>query len=222
MPRPAFNGAGQSGLLGIGVSLALGWAMAAGFRKLAEARGKAPSPLWGGALALAGIAVCLGATGNPAGIESPRFQGLAFAGGLAIAPALTALWAALSFYTGGFIAEIVRGGLIAVSRGQGEAARALGLTPGQTLRLVVLPQAMRMMGPPLASQYLNLTKNSSLGLVVGYPDLVNVFVGTALNQTGQSIECMALVMGFYLAVSLSISALMNALNLRSDSWAAPA
>src|SRR6202022_2156424 len=117
-------------------------------------------------------------------------------------------------YTAAFIAEIVRAGLLAVPRGQTEAALALGLRRGLLLRLIILPQAMRVIVPPLASQYLNLTKNSSLAVAIGYPDLVSVFAGTTLNQTGQAIEIIAITMAVYLAISLVTSALMNWYNAR--------
>ncbi|MBW3560321.1 MAG: ABC transporter permease subunit [Proteobacteria bacterium] len=145
---------------------------------------------------------------------APRLEGFGFMGGAALSPALTALLAALVVYTGAFIAEVVRGGIQAVSPGQSEAARALGLREAGRLRLVVLPQALRVMIPPLASQYLNLTKNSSLAIVVGYPDLVSVFGNTSLTRTGQAIESIALIMLFYLAVSLLISLALNGWNAR--------
>jgi general L-amino acid transport system permease protein len=147
--------------------------------------------------------------------EAPRLEGFNFTGGAALSPALFALLIALVVYTGAFIAEVVRGALQAVPRGQSEAARALGLSDGQRLRRVIIPQALRIMAPPLASQYLNLTKNSSLAIVVGYPDLVSVFAGTSLTRTGRALESIALVMLFYVVVSLSISALMSRWNSRS-------
>jgi len=150
----------------------------------------------------------------PWGGETPRLEGFNFTGGLALSPGLVALLLALVVYTGAFIAEVVRGGLQAVPPGQTEAARALGLNGAQRLRWIVLPQAVRIMIPPLASQYLNLVKNSSLAIIVGYPDLVSVFAGTSLTRTGRAIESMALVMLFYLAVSLAISGLLNGWNAR--------
>ena len=136
-----------------------------------------------------------------------------FSGGLALSTAFTALLAGLVLYTAGFIAEVVRGGIQAVRRGQVEAARALGLSEGDTLRLVVFPQAMRVIVPPLTSQYLNLTKNSSLAIAVGYPDLFKV--GTTMaNQTGQPVPVIVLVMATYLAISLATSLLMNLYNRR--------
>jgi len=121
---------------------------------------------------------------------------------------------ALTIYTGTFIAEIVRSGIQAVSHGQSEAALSLGLTPSQNLKLVVIPQALRVIIPPLTSQYLNLVKNSSLAMVVAYPDLVAVYMGTTLNQTGQAVEITAMTMAFYLVVSLSISMFMNWYNAK--------
>lgn len=146
--------------------------------------------------------------------ETPRLEGFGFEGGAALSPALTALLAALVVYTAAFIAEVVRGGIQSVPPGQAEAARALGLGPAARLRRVILPQALRVMVPSMASQYLNLTKNSSLAIVVGYPDLVSVFGSTSLTRTGQAIETIALIMAFYAAVSLAISALLNGWNAR--------
>ena len=124
------------------------------------------------------------------------------------------LWLALSVYTGAFIAEIVRAGILAVSKGQTEAAYALGLRPGRTMSLVVLPQALRVIVPPLISQFLNLTKNSSLAIAVGYMDATGTLGGITLNQTGREMECILLLMAFYLTASLTISAGMNAYNRR--------
>jgi general L-amino acid transport system permease protein len=131
-----------------------------------------------------------------------------------ILPEFVALLLGLVTYTAAFIAEVVRAGILAVSKGQTEAAGSLGLTPGQTLRLVVIPQAMRVIIPPLTSQYLNLTKNSSLAVAIGYPDLVQVFMGTVLNQTGQAIEVVVITMGVYLTISLVTSFIMNTYNRR--------
>jgi general L-amino acid transport system permease protein len=218
LPKPVFNGQGGVAIVGVLASIAIGVVLSRVLRKRRAETGLGAAPAWGWAVALGGIALALLATGNPQGFELPRFHGFDFAGGLVLSPALVALWAALAFYTAAFIGEVVRGGIAAVSAGQGEAARALGLNGGQTLRLVVLPQAFRVIVPPLASQYLNLVKNSSLAVIIGYPDLVATFGGTVLNQTGQSIECLSLVMAFYLAVSLSMSLFMNAWNARSAAW----
>ncbi|MBC6980861.1 ABC transporter permease subunit [Caulobacter sp. 17J80-11] len=219
LPKPVFNAEGGTALAAGGAAVVVGALLASWLKRRRTFTGHAPSPRWGWALAVAGVVAALVVTGNPTGFDLPHLEGWGFTGGVSLAPALTALWAALSFYTGGFIAEVVRGGLNAVSPGQGEAARSLGLDEGQALSLVVLPQAMRVIVPPLASQYLNLTKNSSLAVIIGYPDLVAVFAGTSLNQTGQAIETLALVMAFYLVISLSISAFMNWWNSRSAVWA---
>jgi general L-amino acid transport system permease protein len=154
------------------------------------------------------------ALGNPFSWSFPELRGFNFVGGLVVIPELVAITLALSLYTAAFIAEIVRSGIQAVSHGQTEAALSLGLRPRQNLRLVVIPQAMRVIIPPLTSQYLNLVKNSSLAAAIGYPDLVALFAGTVLNQTGQAIETIAITMSVYLAISLSISVLMNWYNKR--------
>jgi general L-amino acid transport system permease protein len=150
--------------------------------------------------------------GMPITAEYPVLKGFNFRGGISIIPELAALTLALSIYTASFIAEIVRSGINAVNHGQTEAAMSLGLPRSRTLKLVVIPQAMRIIIPPLTSQYLNLTKNSSLAMAIGYPDLVSVFAGTTLNQVGQAIEVIAMTMGVYLALSLLTSALMNVYN----------
>jgi len=146
--------------------------------------------------------------------EPPVLNRFNFKGGVELPPEFVALAFGLSIYTASFIAETVRGGIQAVSHGQTEAAQALGLKEGDRLRLVVVPQAMRVIIPPLTSQYLNLTKNSSLGAAIGYPELVNVFTGTTLNQTGRAIEVIALTMLVYLTLSLTTSAIMNWYNAR--------
>ncbi len=143
--------------------------------------------------------------------EKGRFN---IRGGIEILPEFMALLFGLSIYTAAFIAEVVRAGILAVSHGQTEAAYSLGLRPGQTLRRVVIPQAMRVIVPPLTNQYLNLTKNSSLAVAIGYPDLVQIFAGTVLNQTGQAVEVIAITMAVYLTISLVTSLLMNWYNAR--------
>jgi general L-amino acid transport system permease protein len=153
--------------------------------------------------------VALIATGFPIGFERPELRGFNFVGGIRLLPEFVALLVALTTYTAAFIAEVVRAGLLAVPRGQSEAASALGLRRGLTLRLIVVPQALRVIVPPLTNQYLNLTKNSSLAVAIGYPDLFAVFAGTTLHQTGQAIEIIAITMAVYLAISLITSALMN-------------
>jgi general L-amino acid transport system permease protein len=152
--------------------------------------------------------------GAPLTFEHPEMGRFKLQGGLVLLPELVALVLALSIYTAAFIAEIVRAGILSVSHGQIEAAHALGLKHGQTLRLVVIPQALRVIIPPLTSQYLNLTKNSSLAVAIGYPDFVNVFTGIVLNQTGQAVEVIAMTMAVYLTLSLLTSAFMNWYNRR--------
>ena len=145
-------------------------------------------------------------------LEYPVLKGFNFQGGISVAHSFTALLVALSLYTGSYIAEAVRGGILAISRGQSEAAYALGLRPGRTMSLVILPQALRVIIPPLISQYLNLTKNTTLGIAVSYLDLKGTLGGITLNQTGRELECMLLMMLIYLCLSLIISSLMNAYN----------
>lgn len=152
--------------------------------------------------------------GAPVAFDYPRLRGFNVEGGLVILPEFMALVLGLTFYTAAFIAEIVRAGIVGVPKGQKEAAAALGLRPGLVLRLVVIPQALRIIVPPLTNQYLNLTKNSSLAVAIGYPDLVSVFAGTVLNQTNQAVEVIAVTMAVYLALSLLTSALMNWFNAR--------
>ncbi|SFB00424.1 L-glutamine ABC transporter membrane protein /L-glutamate ABC transporter membrane protein /L-aspartate ABC transporter membrane protein /L-asparagine ABC transporter membrane protein [Poseidonocella pacifica] len=152
------------------------------------------------------------ALGMPIGWEIPELKGFNFQGGVQIRGSLIALWLALGIYTGAFVAENVRAGIQAVSAGQTEAAAALGLRPRRIMNLVILPQALRVIIPPLISQYLNLTKNSSLAIAVGYMDITGTLGGITLNQTGRAIEAILLLMLFYLAISLGISAIMNAYN----------
>jgi general L-amino acid transport system permease protein len=147
--------------------------------------------------------------GPPVAFEVPVLKGFNFAGGSRVIPEFVALTLALSMYTAAFIAEVVRGGILSVHRGQMEAGMSLGLSRGSVLRLIVVPQAMRVILPPLTNQYLNLTKNSSLAVAIAYPDLVSVFAGTTLSQTGQAIETLGITMGVYLALSLVTSAIMS-------------
>jgi general L-amino acid transport system permease protein len=151
------------------------------------------------------------AAGMPLELDWPELKGFNFVGGGAVSPEFAALLIGLTVYTGSFIAEIVRAGILAVSWGQSEAASALGLKPGQRMRLIVLPQALRVIVPPMTSEYLSLTKNSSLAVAIGYPDLVSI-AGTTINQTGQAVEGIAMIMAVYLAISLLISLLMNLYN----------
>ncbi len=153
------------------------------------------------------------AGGAPSHMSWPELKGFNFVGGTVIQPEFTALLVGLVLYTSAFVAEIVRSGILALHKGQSEAAAALGLSRGQSMRLVLLPQALRVIVPPMTSQYLNITKNSSLAIAIGYPDLV-ASVNVTINQTGQAIENVLIIMAAYLSVSLSISAFMNWYNKR--------
>ncbi|QWG16059.1 ABC transporter permease subunit [Bradyrhizobium sediminis] len=159
--------------------------------------------------------------GRPVTFEFPALKGFNFAGGSRVIPEFVALTLALSTYTAAFIAEIVRAGILSVHKGQMEAGASLGLSRGSTLRLIVVPQALRVILPPLTNQYLNLTKNSSLAVAIGYPDLVSVFAGTALSQTGQAIEIISITMGVYLLISLVTSAIMSFYGWRLGRSAGP-
>jgi general L-amino acid transport system permease protein len=176
-----------------------------------EATGDRPVTWWKSILILVGpVVVFLWALGFH--LEYPALKGFNFQGGILVAHSFTALLIALSLYTATYIAEAVRAGILAISRGQTEAAYALGLRPGRTMSLIVLPQALRVIVPPLISQYLNLTKNTTLGMAVSYLDLKGTLGGITLNQTGRELECMLLMMLIYLALSLLISSVMNAFN----------
>jgi general L-amino acid transport system permease protein len=179
------------------------------YRHLLATGHRFPSASLAIALVLGLPALASAVAGVPFSLDLPELRGFNFVGGVRVNPELLALLFALSTYTAAFIAEVVRAGILAVPRGQTEAAHSLGLRRGLTLRLVVAPQAMRLIVPPLTNQYLNLTKNSSLAAAVGYPDFFYVFAGTTLNQTGQAIEIIALTMAVYLAISLVTAAFMN-------------
>ena len=201
----------------------LAWIVGWLARKRQEATGKQFPSFWVG-LALIGCITLAThyAMGSPLFWEQPEFRdtgpvlrrGYQSGVGGVIVPEFIALLLALSLYTAAFIAEIVRAGILAVPGGQTEASKALGMSNGQNLRLVVIPQALRVIIPPLTSQYLNLTKNSSLAVAIAYPDLVQVFAGTALNQVGQEIEMIFMMMMVYLVISLVTSAFMNWFNDR--------
>lgn len=189
--------------------------MAKWANKRFEATGVPFHKFWAGlALFIIIPALCALVFGAPVHWEFPELKGFNFVGGWVLIPELLALTLALTVYTAAFIAEIVRSGIKSVSHGQTEAARSLGLRPGPTLRKVIIPQALRVIIPPLTSQYLNLAKNSSLAAGIGYPEMVSLFAGTVLNQTGQAIEVIAITMSVYLAISISISLLMNWYNKR--------
>lgn len=216
IPRPVFSAGAEF----VGIALVIAVVLAIIIGKWAHRRQMQTGqqfPVWTSSLGLIiGLPlIVLMLTGFPISFETPVQSGpFNLAGGIRMVPELVALILALSTYTAGFIAEIIRAGIVAVSHGQTEAAYSLGLRPSPTLRLIVIPQAMRVIIPPMTSQYLNLTKNSSLAVAIGYPDLVAVFAGTTLNQTGQAIEVIAITMGCYLVISLLTSGFMNWYNRR--------
>ncbi|SHE95106.1 L-glutamine ABC transporter membrane protein /L-glutamate ABC transporter membrane protein /L-aspartate ABC transporter membrane protein /L-asparagine ABC transporter membrane protein [Litoreibacter ascidiaceicola] len=213
LPKPVW-GAGSLLVVGVFIASIIGIFL---FRRYARKQlfdhGKLIPTFWP-SVALFFIPVILAqlVLGTPVSLEYPALKGFNFRGGITILGSLIALWFALSIYTGAFIAENVRAGILAVSKGQTEAAGALGLRPGRIMNLVVLPQALRVIIPPLISQYLNITKNSSLAIAVGYMDLTGTLGGITLLQTGRAIESVLLLMLFYLIISLSISFFMNIYN----------
>ena len=210
IPRPIF-GDGFGLVIGAFlVAIVAVWFLARWARSRFEATGQPFHTFWASIGVLVGLPLTVFiASGFPVTLEYPVLGRFSFTGGTPIIPEFLALLWALTMYTASFIAEIVRAGILSVSHGQAEASRALGLRTGQTLQLVILPQALRVIIPPLTSQYLNLTKNSSLATAIGYPDLVSVFAGTTLNQTGQAVEIIAMTMAVYLTISLTISFVMN-------------
>lgn len=205
---------GQAGLLPFTAMLALGIIASLGLRSYARRalfEAGRVIRIWPYVLGfLFGLPlVAMLVFGLPFTVELPQLKGFNFAGGARIIPEFVALTVALSTYTAAFIAEIVRAGILSVHKGQMEAGASLGLSRGSTLRLIVVPQAMRVIVPPLTNQYLNLTKNSSLAVGIGYPDLVSVWAGTSLSQTGQAIEIITTTMGVYLLISLITSGVMS-------------
>lgn len=202
------------GLAGLGLGIVGAVAVSQWAKRRQVATGEKFPAVWTGLGLIAGLPI-LGflAAGWPVTFDYPTLGGFNFKGGTTVIPEFMSLLLALSIYTGSFIAEVVRAGIQAVSHGQTEAAGALGLRNGPTMRLVVIPQALRVIIPPLASQYLNLTKNSSLAVAIGYPDLVATG-GTVLNQTGQAVEVVMIWMIVYLSLSLATSAFMNWFNTR--------
>jgi general L-amino acid transport system permease protein len=193
--------------------------LAAGFREWARRRQErtgeqAPSTLVAVGLILGLPAIASAAGGAPFGFDIAKLSGFNLKGGLQVIPEMAALVFGLVTFTAAFIAEIVRAGLLAVPVGQSEAAAALGLHRGLTMKLVVVPQAMRLITPPLTSQYLNIVKNSSLAVFIGYPDLVQIFAGTVLNQTQAAVQVMAITMAVYLFISLAVAVALNLFNAR--------
>lgn len=210
VPRPIGEQGLAAFLIAVAIALALALALQLYARKRLYRTGQRPRVWPLGLAVMIGLpALAVVIFGRPVSFEVPELKGFNFAGGARLPPEFVALTLALSTYTAAFIAEIVRAGIQAVPKGQMEAGSSLGLSHGAALRLIVIPQALRVILPPLTNQYLNLTKNSSLAVAVGYPDLFSVFAGTTLSQTGQAIEIIAITMGVYLVLSLVTSALMS-------------
>jgi general L-amino acid transport system permease protein len=210
LPRPEFAPAFAAVIVALAAGIVGAGVLRAWARRRQERSGEELRVIWWAIGLICGLPLVVFAlAGFPLSFTAPEIGRFNVRGGLEILPELAAIVIALTIYTAAFIAEVVRAGLLSVSAGQTEAAAALGLRPGRTLRLVVVPQAMRVIVPPLTSQYLNLIKNSTLGVAIGYPDLVQVFTGTVLNITGQAVEVVAVTMGVYLAISLLASLLMN-------------
>jgi general L-amino acid transport system permease protein len=215
LPQPEFQPGSHYALIALGLGVVAAVAYRTWAKRRQMATGQQAPVLWvtlGLVIALP-LAV-LALSGFPIALNYPEAGRFNIRGGMEILPEFMALLFGLVIYTAAFIAEVVRAGISAVAKGQTEAAYSLGLRPGQNLRLVVIPQAMRVIVPPLTSQYLNLTKNSTLAVAIGYPDLVQIFAGTVLNQTGQAVEVIVITMAVYLTISLVTSALMNLYNLR--------
>ncbi|HOB63163.1 MAG TPA: amino acid ABC transporter permease [Candidatus Competibacteraceae bacterium] len=215
MPAPQFQPGFGWVLVALAIAIGLVWWLKRWAWQRQMATGQAFPILRTSLALLLGLPlVVFWLAGSPLHWQLPELRGFNFQGGWVVIPEMASLLLALSVYTATFIAEIVRSGIQAVSHGQTEASLSLGLNSSLTLRLVVLPQALRVIIPPLTNQYLNLTKNSSLAAAIGYPDLVAAFAGTTLNQTGQAIECIAITMAVYLTISLLISLGMNWYNRR--------
>jgi general L-amino acid transport system permease protein len=214
MPHPNFGPGAWAGLLALVAALVGTWWFRKRARKLQHETGKI-TPVWLISIPIIVASPFIGLllAGWPLVFDYPELKGFNFAGGMTLVPELAALLFALTIYTATFIAETVRGGILAVSHGQTEASSALGLSRGMALRLVVIPQAMRVIIPPLASQYLNLTKNSSLAIAIGFPDLMYAG-GTVNNQSGKAIEVVFILMVVYLSLSLATAAFMNWFNSR--------
>ena len=214
MPSPVFEDGAGFILAALAAGLAAAFLIARWAKARQERTGRTFPVGWTGLALVAGLPlVVYFLLGRPIGFDAPVMGKFNLRGGFNVTPELVALWFALATYTGAFISEIVRAGVLAVSKGQTEAAGALGLRPGLTMRRIILPQALRVIIPPLTSQYLNLTKNSSLAVAIGYQDLVSIG-DTILNQSGQALEVISIYMAAYLTISLLTSALMNWYNAR--------
>jgi general L-amino acid transport system permease protein len=215
LPAPLALG----GFVAVPVMLVAGLVAARALERWAARRQAATGRAFPSLLASLGLTVALPLAALAAGAATtawdvPRLARFGVNGGVVVPPELVAILLALAVYTASFIAEIVRAGILAVGVGQREAARALGLKPGQVLRLVILPQALRVIIPPLMNQYANIVKNTSYGAIVAYPELVQVFMGTTLSQTGHAIEIAVVTVGVYLSINLALSLFMNWYNRR--------
>jgi general L-amino acid transport system permease protein len=209
-PKPLFEPAMWAVFIAILVGIGFTWWFKNYAKKVQDTTGKIYPVFWISLAAIVGLPIIVYfLAGSPMTFEMAVLKGFNFKGGLVLRPEFIALTLALSLYTAAFIAEIVRAGIQAISHGQTEAAYALGVKPGRTMSLVIIPQALRVIIPPLSSQYLNITKNSSLAIAIGYMDIVATIGGISLNQTGREMECMTIVLGIYLTFSLLISAFMN-------------
>ncbi len=216
VPRPLLGDGSEFVVAAFALAILAALALRIWARRRLDATGKTFPVGWTSLALIVGLPlVVLLALGAPITLEHPQLRGFNFVGGVRLIPEFVALLIALVTYTASFIAEVVRAGILAIPRGQSEAAQALGLKRGAMLRLIIVPQALRVIVPPLTNQYLNLTKNSSLAVAIGYPDLFALFAGTVLNQTHQAIEIIAITMAVYLLISLITSALMNLYNART-------
>ncbi len=214
-PLPVWQAGQALALVGALAGAVLAWFWAGAARRKFEQTG-VPRPVFWPAMAFVLLGVLAGwlIGGAPSAWNLPRATDVAVDGGGSLTPEFISVLLGLTFYTAAFVAEVVRAGIASVPRGQSEASAALGISPGTQMRLVVLPQAMRVIIPPMTNQYLNLTKNSSLAVAIGYPDVVSIS-NTAINQTGRAVECIALIMAVYLTTSLLTSGLMNWYNKRA-------
>ena len=215
MPAPVSGDGFGWTVAALGIAIAAVWGFKSWAKREQDRTGRMYPVFWIGLALIVGLpGVVFLVTGSPLTWELPALRGFNFQGGMVLRPEFLALWLALSYYTSASIAEIVRAGILAIDHGQTEASYALGLKPNRTLSLIIIPQALRVIIPPLTSQYLNLTKNSSLAIAIGYMDIVATIGGISLMQTGREMESMMIVLAIYLAFSLVISTFMNWYNAR--------
>jgi general L-amino acid transport system permease protein len=209
LAKPILEGGGEAIALAVAVAIGLGAMLHVYTRRRRDRTGKAAPWLWPAVALLVALPLVAAVVFARVQWTYPEIGRFNIGGGLEVLPEFVALLLGLVIYTAAFIAEVVRAGLMSVPRGQAEAAAALGLRPRQVLKLVIIPQAKRVIIPPLTNQYLNLTKNSTLAVAIGYPDFVQIFTGTVLNLTGQAVEVVAITLAVYLAISLFTSLVMN-------------